>query len=99
MPFFSKSVFSFRLWLLCLLSLPSRLLEIEQLADSTEVFLYNKTYALRIECVACEVSVVGLVVYMNAEIAIREDKVTQVEITNKRGGSISIVPIAKLTVE
>ena len=75
------------------------LFDSEQVLQSVEVFLHDKTEALSVQTVLGEVTVVGLVVHSHGEITIRKDEVTQVEVTDKALGGIGIVPVAELSVE
>ena len=54
---------------------------------------------MRVEAVFDEISVVGLVVHIDGEIAIGKQQVLNVEITYKTGRSVFVVAIAKLAVD
>ena len=55
----------------------------KQVANSVKVLLQNESYALSCQRVTGEITVIGLIVYPNSRIAIRSQKVTQVEVANE----------------
>ena len=71
----------------------------EQIAETVEVLLEDEADALRIERVAGEIAVVGLVVDVDAEVAVGEDEVAHVEVADKRLRGIGVVAVTELTVE
>ena len=54
---------------------------------------------MRIQAVSREVSVVCLIIYSKREVAIREDEVSQVEVTDETLGGVGVVTITELTIE
>ena len=50
-------------------------LDSKEVSQAGEVFFHDESHALSVEAVACEVSVVGLVVDMDGEVAVGEDEV------------------------
>ncbi len=71
----------------------------EELAQAAEVLFQDEAHALGIERVAREIAVVGLVVDVHAEVAVGENEIAQVEVSDKRRGGVGVVAIAKLPVE
>ena len=75
-------------------------LGVEEVVPAAEVFLHDDTDALGVERGAGEVSVVGLVVDLEGEVAVREEEVTDVEVANEGGaGCGGVVTIAELAVD
>ena len=74
-------------------------LNTQQVAKIEEVFLHDETHTLGVQTVACEVAVVGLIVDVNREVAVREDEVTQVEVADEALCGVGVVAITKLSVE
>ena len=54
---------------------------------------------MRVKAVARKVSVIGLIVHLDGQIATRQEQISDVEITNKGGRGIGVVPVAKLPVD
>ena len=62
--------------------------------------LNDKTETLRIECIFGEIAVIGLIIDPDRKVTIRQQKVTNVEISNKSlRGSGGIVTISELSVD
>ena len=62
--------------------------------------LDDKTETLRIECIFCEIAVIGLIIDPDCKVTIRQQKLTNVEISNKSlCGSGGIVSISELSVD
>ena len=54
---------------------------------------------MRGKTVAREVSVIGLIIHLDGQIATRQEQISDVEITNKGGRSVWVVPVTKLPVD
>ena len=65
---FAFTISSPSLCFLCLITLSPE----EQVGDTLEVFLHDNTQTLSIKTVACEVTVVGLVVDVDGKITVGE---------------------------
>ena len=70
----------------------------EKVAESVEILLHNDTDALRVQTVAGEVAVVGLVIYIHCQIAVGEEQIAQVEVADEACRGVSLVAIAELSV-
>ena len=83
-------------WLLFLFLL---LFDAEEIAPAVEVFLHDETETLRVQTVARKIAVVGLIVHVYGEVAVREDEVAEVKITDETLRGIRIVAITELAIE
>ena len=54
---------------------------------------------MRVERVAREIAVVGLVIDLDGEVSAGSEQVLQVDIADERGGGVGVVAIAKLAVD
>ena len=85
-------------WLLFLFLL-LLLFDAEEIAEAVEVFLHDETETLRVQTVARKIAVVGLIVHAYGEVAVREDEVAEVKITDETLRGIRIVAITELAIE
>ena len=75
------------------------LFDAEEIAEAVEVFLHDETETLRVQTVARKIAVVGLIVHAYGEVAVREDEVAEVKITDETLRGIRIVAITELAIE
>ena len=75
------------------------LLQVEEVAQIAEILLHEQADTLGVERVAGEVSVVGLVVYLDGEVSVWQKQVANVEVADERTGGIRVVAIAELAID
>lgn len=75
------------------------LFDAEEIAEAVEVFLHDETETLCVQTVARKIAVVGLIVHAYGEVAVREDEVAEVKITDETLRGIRIVAITELAIE
>ena len=63
-----------------------------------KIFLHDEAYTLCGKRVTGEITIAGLVVNVNTEVAIRCDEITKVKVSNKRCGGSVIISITELTI-
>ena len=76
------------------------LLRGEEVAEAVEVFLHDDAEALGVERRLGEVTVVGLIIDLEGEVAVGVEEVLHVEVADeRRGGLLGIVAIAELAID
>ena len=75
------------------------LFDAEEIAEAVEVFLHDEAETLRVQTVARKIAVVGLIVHAYGKVAVREDEVAEVKITDETLRGIRIVTITELAIE
>ena len=72
----------------------------EEVADAVEVAFHDESDALGVERRAGEVAVVGLVIDLEGEVAVRGEEVAYIEVADERGRRLyGIVAVAELAVD
>ena len=75
-------------------------MDTKEVFQAIEIFFHNEADTLSGQWIARKVTVIGLVIYIDSEVPIGEQKVFEVEISDERCcRSIYIVTVSKLSIK